>query len=377
MMTRSTLLGPALPALLALFALAPSALPDTIFKSDGERLSGVTVDSEGLAGVVYKVGGRGAPVTLSIDAVDRVEYDRSPNLLVEAAGFAAEGDVAGARQAYEDYVEGQLDSKSDERRFPWAAPFAARRSLELARAEQDWASVIAMADTIITRFPESRHVPQAFLAKADAQAVQGARADASATLGAFATLVQSRSLPAYFGLEARLGQVMMGAEVTPTKRLEQLEKVAAELRTDHPRLYLRALVARGETHLQIAFDDAGQRTTRIAAARKLFDEAEAASGADARTQAGAKAGLAECLFLGSNPETDKADLERARDLYLRVAVLYPEEAGYAARALYFAARCFDLLGSQEDKVRAQRLYREVQRKYPGTTWATEARNQRR
>lgn len=375
-MTRFPFFGPSLTALLAVVALAPLATPDTIYKSNGERLTDVTVESEGLAGVVYKAG-RGAAVTLSVEAVDRIDYERSPKLLVEAAGFAAEGDVAGARQVYADYLDGQLDSKSDERRFPWAAPYAARRALELARTEQDWAGVITLADTIINRFPDSRHVPDAFLAKADAQAVQGARADASATLGAFAALVQSKSLPTYFGLEARLGQVMMGAEMTPAKRLEALEKVAAEVRTDFPRLYLRALVARGETHLQIAFDDAGQRTARIASARALFEEAEAASGADTRTRAGAKAGLAECLFLGANPETDQAQLQRARDLYLRVAVLYPEEAAYAARSLYFAARCFDLLGTPEDKIRAQRLYREVQRKYEGTTWATEARNQRR
>ena len=40
-----------------------------------------------------------------------------------------------------------------------------------------------------------------------------------------------------------------------------------------------------------------------------------------------------------------------------------------AKALYQAARCFEKLGEQE---RANELFRELVRRYPGTKWATDS-----
>ncbi len=360
----------------ALLVLAPAARPDTIHTVSGERLQSVTVESESLAGVVYKPA-RGAAVTLPIEDVDRIEYERRPALLDKAAVAVADGDSATALAIYREYLSAQVDSSSDTRRFPWAAAYAARRAIELAHSQRDWDAVGAVTDILVANYPDSRHVPAAYLAKADALALKGDRAAAGATLRELSVLVESKGLAPYFALETRLGQAMVGSDLTPTARLTELEKISAEAGSKFPRLFVRSLVARGEALLQVGFDEPARRDEMITKARELFERAAATPGADARSQAGAKTGLAECLFLGADSESDKDAIERARDLYLRVAVLFPDEAQYAPRALFFAGRCFDLLGGENDRQRAQRLYGEVIRLYPGTPWAEEARNQRR
>jgi TolA-binding protein len=62
---------------------------------------------------------------------------------------------------------------------------------------------------------------------------------------------------------------------------------------------------------------------------------------------------------------------------MRVTVLYKDQASYAPKAMFYAGRCFNLLGGEEDDERANKLYARVMRQYPGTVWADEARNFRK
>lgn len=374
-MTRQRLLPRALLAGAACALLAPLSLADTIRKIDGTAIQGVTIESEKLAGVSYK--GKGASETIAIDQVAAVEYDRRPKPIDEAAVQAVDGNREGAFITLKDYVAAQLDNPSDERRYPWAAAFAARRAIELAQERQAWGDLIAMADTLIGSFPDSRHVPFAYLAKADAQALQGKRDDAERTLTQFASLVESKGLPQSYALSARLTKATVSATLKPEVRLTELEAVSKAAEGNFPAVFVDSLVARGETYLQIGFDDKARRGEMIDKARVLFERASSAPAASRRTVAAAMTGLAECLYLGANPETDKDAIRRARELYLRVGVLYPEQTQYAARALFTAGRCFDLLDEEQSKQRAQRLYREVRQRYPDTVWAENARNQRR
>ncbi len=375
MRSTATLLFASFAAALVLLMGSAPAQADTIVTRSGQRIAGATIDSETLAGVVYRVG-RAAAVTLPVEEVARIEYDRRPRLIQDAEVQLADGDRSGAFQTLQLYLDGQIETGADARRFPWAAAYAARRAIDVAQSLQAHREVAQTATKLIRHFGESRHVPFAYLAKAEAELRLGERDQAVRTLDEFAALVESRDLSKAWALEVRLARTRADAQMSSAARLAALEAIAADA-ADHRGVRLRTQVARGEALVSLGVEDAARRQEHLRRARELFREVQAADGADDRTRAGALSGLADSHFLGADPATDKDAVREARDLYLRVAVLFQDQAAYAARALFHAARCFDLLGTDTDRLHAQRLYREVQRRFPGTDWANEARGHRR
>lgn len=355
-------------ALLAALSLSPSAVPlaDTLRLLDGKSIPNVQVVSEGLKEVTYKEGK--ADKSAPSDTVLGVDYEKKPKPIEDAEAFLIQEDLDSARETYEAYVDAAL-AKPVPAQFKWAPPQAAWRALELRGAVVDLEGVKAGAKRLIQSFPESRFVPLAFLAKANAELQSGQAAQAQGTLGELSGLVTAQSLPKRWALECRLGQIQADASLKPESRRNEFERVQAEAR-DLPMLQARAQVLIGETYLaEAAANQAGSKGLREKARTAFLGvvEDDSASRADL---AAAHAGLGETLFLQGADASDKALLQEAVLHLLRVVTLFRNEGNAVARSFFYAMRCFDLM---PDPRRKFEMKGELLARYPGTSWAEQAK----
>lgn len=356
-------------AALALCIAAPLATADTIFLVDGQSIDGVNVKEETLTQVRYDSS------EVDSDRVLRVAFDSYPDAVAEAELLASDGDIASAVLQLYYYVDASTTS-NPERREPWAPAYAAQRRIELLGSANDLAGMIDAADLLLAKFPESRYVPTAHLAKAQAQVLQGEPAAAARTLAQLAKLAEDSALSPRWRLTAEVEQAAIDPSTGIEPRIEQLERLAGAAGSEYPTVRDRAYVAQGELYVQLA-DRGDELEANLESARGMFELALESEVSEGATRAGALVGLADCDFAEASRSGSTDGLTKARDNYLRVIVLHADESRYVAKALYLAGLCFRQLGDlQEDeqsKARARSLLRRVIRDYDGTVWATEAR----
>ncbi|HED65728.1 MAG TPA: hypothetical protein ENJ09_09260 [Planctomycetes bacterium] len=354
---KSLLLGSAL-------LLAPvSANADSITKTDGTVLSGVTVVNEGLDAVTYKEGR--ASKSVPAGEVASVEFDAYPEDVDEALGYLAEGDAVTALQVLEGYVDAQV-RKSSERRYKWAPAFAAHMTIVLHQRLFDLQGMKSAADRLIENYPKSRYLPEAYLALARAEAWLGDSGAAMATLDRLAELVASEGLSEHWSREVALEKVALDPEQTGPAKRAALADVAKAASGD-PVVWAQARVAEGESYLTEAEAAPAPKAKDLREkARRVFEDVIAKDGAGEEALAGAYAGLGDCMFFEGADADDEAILKQAVTSYLRVVLSYPNQGQYVPKALFYAMRCFDLMG---DRSRTRDMRRALLSLYGGTSWA--------
>jgi hypothetical protein len=360
-------LGPVLPA-----------RPDTIYLADGTQLENVSITADTLAGLTYKQ--RGVEQQLPSDQVERVEYQRKPKQVQEAEVALQEDNIEGAIEDLELCRDGILGGNEKEQKaFPWAAEWASNRVVELRRANQDWAGTVAAANLLIEKFPESRNLPAAYLAKAEAESALDKEAAALSSLAGLAKLIGERSLSQRWQLEHDVSLATIDRSLDPRARLTKLEKVqkAAGGSAGGNAVLNRAELAMAEAYLALADADTAKRADHLAKARQLLEGINARPAVEERVLAGALMGMADASFQAATGSQDKAALAAARLLYMRVVVLYRGQSRYVPKALFQAAtiskQLFDLTQDPSEAERQIKLATRLVSRYRGTSWADEGR----
>lgn len=364
-------------ALLGLAALgAVPTFADTIKKTNGELIEDVTIVDESLTEVTYRKGRNDRSVPA--DEVLEVTFTRMPTLVDEALTFLADGDLLGAEDSFAFYLEEHLGGR-EERVHDWAPAFAAWKVCELRLAMGDYEGAPTAADQLIENFPESRYVPMAYLGKANAQAWSGNGGAAQRTLESFQGLVDDQGLSERWGLEAKLARVLTNASLDASARRDELTALQGLAGTTYPSVRNRARVAEGEAWLADADGERNvERRVELAGnAKTIFDTILDDFKADEDTLAGAFLGRGECLFIEAQAAGNDADMLRsALHQYMRVVVVYQAQTRRQPRALIQAARCFALIGGEENASRAARLFYRVERDWPGSSLAEDAKRER-
>jgi hypothetical protein len=351
--------------------LIGGAAADTIIKVDGSQESNCTVVSESLTEVVYKEEGKSAKKKVAAENVLRVEFSRFPDQVDRAEMAVADDQIPDAVADLEEFVAGVVESGKPNRKHPWSGPYAMARLIELNTTMGRWDEVVKAADTLISKAADSRYVPGAYLAKAEALGQQDKSKDAGKVLDDFMELIRSKGLSDGLGLECQLAQIVLDPALKGRSKRDRLAALSGEAGSSFPVVRNRADVAEAESHLE---------SKAYGAAEELFGRVISDPKADERTLAGAYAGLGDCLFQRSGKEgagTKDAVLRRALLAYLRVVVVYRDQTRYVPRAMFYAGRVFDQFEDDASKDHAQKMYRAVRRTYPGSKWAEEAKGFRR
>ncbi|MEM7310186.1 MAG: hypothetical protein AAF682_26160 [Planctomycetota bacterium] len=354
---------------LAAFALTLFALPtaaDTIHRTDGKVLEDITIVEEKLVEVVYKKGSNQRSV--ASDEILRVEFAKKPRLVDEADQALIDGDVFGALDLFDLYVDGQINKPNERRK--WAPAYAAQRAIEICQVLDDVAGVVKRSDRLITNFADSRYVPSAYLAKAGAQSRQGKGSAAQSTLEALNQLVQSQSLSRRWALEAQLGLILTDESMGGDAKRDKLEEVVSDAGSLFPTVASRAQVSIGETYLdEIDAASQGKREGIAEQAQDIFGRIVKDQKADSETLAAAYAGLGTALFhIGAIRRDTKVTHESLMN-FLRVIVLYKDHSRYVSQSMFFAMLIFK---QTEDVDRFREMKWKLQQRYPQSTWAEQA-----
>jgi tetratricopeptide (TPR) repeat protein len=285
-----------------------------------------------------------------------------------------DGDVPSAIQTYSDYVDAIVSGNTKERRHKWAPANAAWRVVGLEESLGDLKAAAAAAGKLIVSFPDSRYVPMAYMAKANDEYWSGDAGAAQETLGNFRSVINNKSLSDRWGIECDLALILTNDELVGQKRRDSLSDLADSAGSKFKTVKNRALVAMGESALADIVAKRGSAKALLAEALDDFESVIVDPLADEITLAGAYAGKGDCLYQMAAGTADKAQLKQALKSFLRVAAVYREQTRYVPKCLFYAGRCFDLMGDEESSARAQQLYGEVWFLYRDSPWAKEAKN---
>jgi len=357
---------------LAVLFLVPNSWADKIYTSDGKVIDDITIVEEGLENVVYK-SGRNERKVASAEVL-RIDFEEEPRIFGEAEGMLQDDDIESAIMVYSDYVDAIVSGNAKERRQKWAPANAAWRVVGLYESIGDLPAAAAAAGKVIANFPDSRYVPSAYMAKANDEYWGGNAAAAQKTLGEFRSVINNKHLSDRWGIECDLALILTNDELVGTKRREALAKLADSAGSKYKTVKNRALVAIGESAFADALAKRGSSSKLVDEALKNFEAVIADPLADEATLAGAYAGRGDCLFQKAAGTSDKALLKQALLSFLRVAAVYPEQARYVPKSLFYAGRCFDLMGDEGSSDNAQKFYAQVWFMYQDSPWAKEARN---
>lgn len=371
----TTLFRPA--ALLAALALSTVALADRITLADGRTLDEVEITNETLGGVLYKQKGKAGEQNVPSDQVLRVEYtNKVPGLIGTGIAAIADGNLADASQSFEDFAESVLSGSNKKDKQAWAPGYALAMAIETNQSmgsKEATEKILALADLLISKTPESRYVPFAYLAKAGAQRDLGKGKEAAETAGSLKALVQSKALSDSYVMQAELLEAEIGGQ-SASKRRDRYIEVGGRAGSTFPVVRNRARVLEAETYLE-------GETKDYAKARKIYEAVTKDPKADAPTLAGAYSGMGDCLFqeavekLRSNGDAS-GTLKDAVLNYLRVVIVYKDQTRYVPRACYQAGKVFEFMG-EDNRPNAMTMYRKVVQEYPGSEWAIKAKETRR
>ena len=369
--TRETPMSSRPSIFFSLVALLPASLlhADTIVRTDGKKVENVQIVSETMQEVVYKKGRN--EMTLAADRVLYVTYEKKPRLVDEAEGFVADDDLLSAIDAFDEYVEGQIE-RPNPGRYKWAPAYAAWRSVELRQSVADLEGARDAAVRLIENFKESRYVPAAYLARAGAETDAGRASDALQTLDRLSKLIEKNQLSKRYDLECRLARIRADEKRPGDARRTDLGIIMREAGSAFPTVMSRAEVMEGEVFLSEAERtvDPKKAAELRGKAQVVFERIIEAKGTTSETLAGAYTGLGECLFYKGAEKDDMDALKEASMHFLRVVTLFKSESRYCAKSLYFAMRSFHLMQNPRRKAD---MFRELMSLYPDSGWVVEAK----
>lgn len=351
--------------LVLLLALAASAHADTIVKTDGKSLEGVKVSSDGVVEVAYESGGKAAKIPSG--EVRSVRYDDRPSAIDEIDALLLVEDLDGAL-GLADALAGQLIEKPD-RKFKWAGAYAAWLAVEINVRMGDANGTRQAATRVIDHYADTRYAPLAYLAKARAELRGGNASGAAKTAAALKDRVANESLGKRWELEARLVAAQADDSLPPSSKRNEFERIASEA-SGMAVVRGRAQAAIGDSFLAEAAGSPSKASGLRGEAKGAFEKVVSEDVGDPVALAQAYAGLGETLFLLGADADDAEVLREAALNLLRVPTLYRFDGELVARSLFYAMRSFDLMRSPERKVD---MGRELVQRYPGSSWAAEAK----
>ena len=355
--------------------LASGLSADRIYLVSGDSIEDCTIVSETMTEVIYKNSKRKQKSVPAADVLS-IEYVKVPNLVQQADTALAEDDVSLAYELYDEYLSGHLEGRPEKRQL-WAPAYVANQIMTLKEIVGDRKGIVKAGKLLIEKFPDSRYVPGAYMTMATAMAELQDEAGAKSMLDQLEQVILSKDLSKRWALECRLSKVLVDSSLTGEKRRSELSAIESDAGGEYPTVRNRATVALGESYLEDAGPKGKGGAAALEKARSLFEDVIADPSAEAETLAGAYTGMGDCLFQVAAESRDAEQINESLMTFLRVVVLYRDEVRYAPKAMFYAGRCFNLLGSEEDNKRANKLYSRVIRNYDGSIWADQARDFRK
>jgi tetratricopeptide (TPR) repeat protein len=363
----------------ALLVSASATSADTIRRTDGKEIADVRVQTETLKEVLYKRGNRDESVPS--EEVLSITFDKMPEGVELGLSALSLDDFGQAEADFDLFVEQHLAGEEVAKRYEWAPAFAAFKVVDVRLSMGNLPGAVQAADRLIRNFPDSRYVPMAFMAKADAYAWQGKGADAKKALEDFRGLIDTQGLSTRWGLECDLGLILNDSSLRGQAKRDRLAVVESQAGNTYPTVKSRAEVAAGQSFIEEIIEerDVQKKLAAVGEARVIFEGILKEFKADEATLSGAYVGLGDCLWTEATSVSPKdvVKLREARLQYLRVPMLYRTQSSYLPKAYFMSGLCSweiaDIARDEEEKQRALLLFSRLIREFPSSPFVEQAK----
>jgi len=356
---------------------ANSAIPPT---ENDYAESKITISEENLDRIVFTIEGVPTPQDQKTADVDRIFHDPS----LAPSGLARGKRLLDGGQAEEAYALFE-EVAGDARAPKWAQAEAAFRMGEALWQGGALDDAAKAFDAFLSKWKQSRYVPQATQANARIKLQKG---DVEGARDAFAALKKMPGLPESEALEVDYWINWIGEQVAAQKGdkagLETaLKGYEALARTLKGRAGLENLFGKCQVGAISCMLGLGRYAEGQAEATKVVEE-----NSDPFVRAGAHTLLGRAIVLQNAGGNDKAKYKTALLHFLKVVTLYGGEPGaeeWMAESLYRSGELFNELrpaqtNTDEEKeaatmarLRARREWMECRDRFPRSDWARKAR----
>lgn len=361
---------------LGLALLALPALADTIVTDQGREIA-CRIVKESYAKIEYRRAGVSSSQTIDTAEVVSIEYGSTPIEFREGLKLQAEGKMGEAASFYLTAAEDK-----DTEAFVRATAFA--RMGDCLLANGNYAEAIQYYDTLLKRFPDTRHLAAALLGKGQAQLQSRQFGSAGETFQQLKADAEAKGFGERWVLDANFYLLLSAEAQGKDGVVDGYKELRAIARADYQDIANKCSLRLGRVHLANGRDDE---------AEAMFDEIiEARAGTSDEIVAGAFNGRGRVAFgralgtLRADATSDaqkQAQEERAAEFFnealldhLRVVVSYSGIRAEQPEALYHAGQCFLNLSSldpeKEDwRLRGLQLLKRCVDNYSGP-WAEKA-----
>ncbi|MDA1266239.1 MAG: hypothetical protein O2816_14250, partial [Planctomycetota bacterium] len=316
---------------LAAFAVCGPALADDIYLTDGKTISSVSVKAETLKEVEYR-DDKNKAGSVSSSKVLSIAYSEKPQAVDQADASIAQDQFVEAEARLFTFLEEVSDRVPS--KHPWSRAYAMYRLATVYGVMGDVERLGTLTGEMLSLEPDSRYLPLVLSKRAEVLFDSGEKGKALSSLSDLEKLIEKNSLGEQWQLELDLGKVIYGSSTGAAQR-KGLEALSARAGVGYPVARNRAEVMIGASWLTEA---------KLHEAEKIFAAVVADPKADDRTLAAAYSGLGQCLFRRGERDGDADLLQKGLMAYMRVVVLYKNEVAYLPESLFFAGRCYQLIG---------------------------------
>ena len=337
-----------------------------------------TVIEENLDVIKYRLPGVKQVQRVKSETVARVYHDPSngPSAMTRALEAENNGDFAGARTLWQSM---------EEDRRPWAQAMGAFRAASTYWVEGNAAGASKALAAFQSKYPKSWYMPQAIQLSARALQAQGKIAEARKAFASVKKLSgvseATKNGADYWitWIDERLARSKNdNAGLKKAREAYKLLKGKLGGLADPDSKLLATRCQLGVASCQVAMGDWKEAKSDL---ERIIGQSK-----DGLTLAGAHTLMGNALLKQNAQKHDKAVYRDALWNFLRVGCLYGKSEGaedYHAESLYQAGQMFRELrptgtsdADKETKRRweryAQNEWRQCQRRYPGSHWASES-----
>lgn len=345
-------------AITGLFVLAGGLQADTIELTDGKKFLRVKVVKEGLLKVEYKKPGLPTQYVDSIRVKD-IKYDGTGQEYKTARETYDNGAFAEAAGLFRDVA----DNTSK-------APFKAHCLYRAAVAFQkggEYKTAVQAFTEFANATPDHRLYPDALQNRAICYLALGDTQKAEAAFALLKKKVEEKGLPEFWQLEAEYWATFMLERKSPDKAEAAFKDLYDRTKKNYPSIANKARLRIGRVYM---------RQRKYKQAFDLFDEIIQNRNPDSESEreivAWAYLSRGNCVMNMPKKGDGKAEFKKALYDMLRVVHQYEDIGVTQAEAMYWAGKCFQQVGGKDATKHWQGLFRRLQRKWPGTSWAQEA-----
>jgi len=337
---------------------------DNVVLESGSSFDKVTVTLESYENVTFILGGTNRQ-SLPYDRIKRIEHGDEPTYYRRGIAKMAAGE-------YDEAIDSFNKARQDKKVRAWIHPYSMFRIAQtLALAEKHEAAIAAF-EALLKEHPNNVFLPQAHEEIGNCYLRMGDEHSEKA-ITAYRKLIRfgdTGALKSYQG-EARVLEGRGDFAAAERKYREVIAKVGNS--RDSRFIEVINTCYKGVGRCLLAADKGASAAKEYGSFRRYC------------LQTGNKAGLAIVHNGLGDCERKAGNFEAAILQYLRVNILYGEVPEEDARAIFYAATCYENLvrtsdlpkeeryKKQEWSTRSIELFREVKNKYPSTVYGKQAR----